>query len=95
MHLFACFVDSCLRKSNSVVSKIKFCVVRADKNISEYPYWTHWSGNVHSHETGHADGLSHTVDLHDVVIGGEREVNTTNCEADGWKGRHCCTICGT
>ena len=91
--MYACLVDSRLCKADSIVSQVKLGVVRADKNISKYPNLTHRSGNVHSHKTGQADGLSHLLDLHDVVIRGEREVNTTDSEDDSWKGRHCGTIC--
>ena len=72
----------CSSKSHSVVAHVKLSVVGTNEDISQDPDWSHGRRNVHPHESRKTDLLAHLRDLHDVVLRLEREVNTTNGEAD-------------
>ena len=52
-----------LCKTNSVVSKIKFCVIWSNEYITKDPQRSTWRWDINSHETTQADCLAELRDL--------------------------------
>lgn len=47
-----------IRKTNSIVSQIKFGVITTNENIAQYPQWAIGWWNINTHKTRYAHGLS-------------------------------------
>ena len=85
-------MNSCPCKANTIVSKVKLCVVRSNKNIPQDPEWSPWWWNIHGHETWQTDGSPPVTHLHQVVLGSQREVHSSNCEGNCWQRPNLSTI---
>ena len=58
-HVYVCLCSH--GKSNTLVAKVEYCVIRAQEDVAEDPQWAR--GNVKSHEATHTHLLAFGIDL--------------------------------
>ena len=67
-----------LCKSNSVVSKVEFCVEWSNENISQNPQWAERGRYVNSGESTKTNILTTLGYLHQIKVGFAHVIKTTN-----------------